>query len=812
MANTIFRGDAKPVAQVVTITPANPEPGDVFTLTINGKSINYTAEEASVADVVDGLVAAWNESTIPEFAEVTAAAVDSDDDDESDYLTLTADTPGVPFEVTASATDGGGFLIVVTTVTAGSPGQNEIQRITIPAGTSGGTFTLTFEGQTTGALDYDFDASEIQTALEGLSNIAAGDVEVTGDTPEWYVEFKQAFANLNATQITGNGASLTGAASLTIATTTQGYASRNEIKSVTVPTASSFTLWNNFSLIATFAAGSLAAVVESYLEVEYGTGNVFVTRETSGGNYVYLIEFIGDLGGQNIVDTNSLQYTIASIDPDDIEECEVEQQGSATAQNEIQTVRINGTPTGGTFTLTFQGQTTAGIAYNANAAAVTSALEALSNIGVGDVGVVLSGTTYTITFQGALAGMDVGQLTGSAASLTGGAVTIVTTQAAIAASNEVQQVTFSQTPGGGTFTLTWNPGGGGETTSSIAYNASASTVQTALEGLTTPAPGDFTVSGANGGPWLVEFKGTYAGTNVAAISGTSSLTGGGSQSVTLATTQRSLGPAHYDDPTNWTNARVPDSGDTIYFSAGRQDCLYGLKQQTTFTAATDDTITVPKPLHLVNDQIVQVLSSNTLPAGLSAATNYYVINADRDAGTLKLSASSGGAAVNITDTGTGTHTMSVVATKNNQANRYSGRIGLPERNDSGDYYEYRQGYLAIAATNIELGGGDGSGSGRIKISTGPFPTNLKIFDTGGGSDTGLPAVLWKGTHASNDVTLIEGELGIAILATETATMDALVLRSGAVFLGTVTIASIERTGGEILADNVTLAGSLQIRG
>jgi hypothetical protein len=53
--------------------------------------------------------------------------------------------------------------------------------------------------------------------------------------------------------------------------------------------------------------------------------------------------------------------------------------------NEAQTVTITGTPTGGTFTLTYSGQTTAAIAYNANAAAVQSALEALSNLAPGDV-------------------------------------------------------------------------------------------------------------------------------------------------------------------------------------------------------------------------------------------------------------------------------------------------------------------------------------------------------------------------------------------------------------------------------------------
>src|SRR5690606_2927637 len=121
---------------------------------------------------------------------------------------------------------------------------------------------------------------------------------------------------------------------------------------------------------------------------------------------------------------------------------------------------------------------------------------------------------YTIEFQGMNAGTDVGQLTGDPSGLTGGSVSVMTTQAAVSQQNELQSISFSQPPGGGTFTLSWDAGGGPETTGPIPYNASASDIQTALEGLATPGPGDFAVTGLNGGPWTVEFKGTYAAVNV----------------------------------------------------------------------------------------------------------------------------------------------------------------------------------------------------------------------------------------------------------------------------------------------------------
>jgi hypothetical protein len=109
----------------------------------------------------------------------------------------------------------------------------------------------------------------------------------------------------------------------------------------------------------------------------------------------------------------------------------------ADGANEAQTVTITGTPTGGTFTLTWNGQTTAAIAYNATAAAVQSALLALSNMpesGVTVTGGPGPGTAYTVTFVDAV---NVAAMTASAAGLTGGtspAVNVATATAGGSAS------------------------------------------------------------------------------------------------------------------------------------------------------------------------------------------------------------------------------------------------------------------------------------------------------------------------------------------------------------------------------------------
>lgn len=88
--------------------------------------------------------------------------------------------------------------------------------------------------------------------------------------------------------------------------------------------------------------------------------------------------------------------------------------------NEVQTITMTGTPTGGTFTITYDGQTTGDIDYNGTASDVETALEALSNIdAVSCSGGPFPGTAVVVEFEGALARTDVAAMT-TTDSLTGG--------------------------------------------------------------------------------------------------------------------------------------------------------------------------------------------------------------------------------------------------------------------------------------------------------------------------------------------------------------------------------------------------------
>jgi flagellar hook protein FlgE len=93
--------------------------------------------------------------------------------------------------------------------------------------------------------------------------------------------------------------------------------------------------------------------------------------------------------------------------------------------DEIQTIAITGSPTGGTFTLSYGGATTATpLDWDATAAEIDAALEGLSTIpasGVTCAGGALPGTAVTVTFDGTtLDETDVAMITIDTTGLTGG--------------------------------------------------------------------------------------------------------------------------------------------------------------------------------------------------------------------------------------------------------------------------------------------------------------------------------------------------------------------------------------------------------
>lgn len=103
--------------------------------------------------------------------------------------------------------------------------------------------------------------------------------------------------------------------------------------------------------------------------------------------------------------------------------------GPYSVTDEVQTLTEGGSGLT-SYTITWNGQTTASIDDDATAAEVQAALEALSNIGVGDVVVTggpLATGPFTVTFTGALADTNVAAMTTTPTGGTGTVVVATTT-------------------------------------------------------------------------------------------------------------------------------------------------------------------------------------------------------------------------------------------------------------------------------------------------------------------------------------------------------------------------------------------------
>jgi len=308
----------------------------------------------------------------------------------------------------------------VTGRTAGA-GTNEVQVVEIDDGVSGGTFTLTFSGQTTSALAYNASAAVVEDALEALSTIGAGNVSVSGASPKWTVTFVGTKAGTDVALMTGNGASLTGGelTDVDVVETVQGVAAVNEVQTIDRGGATGGTFILHFGGDSTnaIAYDASAATVELELEALDSIPQGEATVAAGAGDDL-TVTFSGSLGGVNqpmitVTDstTGGTGVTVAETTP-----------GVAVVY-EKQTISINPSLTGGSFTLTWSGNTTVPLPYNCNAATMQSALNAApvsANVTVtGGPGPV---TDWVVTFN---TGGNKSAITGTGTNLTGGATTTV---------------------------------------------------------------------------------------------------------------------------------------------------------------------------------------------------------------------------------------------------------------------------------------------------------------------------------------------------------------------------------------------------
>ena len=109
--------------------------------------------------------------------------------------------PGVP-----EAGEKGGV-----TSAEGAVGEVENDENVITSTATGGTFTVDVDGETTDELSEAITAADLQTALEGLSNVDDGDVSVTGSAGgPWTLEWTGQYAGGSGPTVTVDDTNATG--------------------------------------------------------------------------------------------------------------------------------------------------------------------------------------------------------------------------------------------------------------------------------------------------------------------------------------------------------------------------------------------------------------------------------------------------------------------------------------------------------------------------------------------------------------------------------------------------------------------------
>eukprot|EP00937_MAST-01D_sp_MAST-1D-sp2_P001998 g1998.t1 len=359
-----------------------------WTLVFRGEETSELATTATTADVKAALEALTN------VREVTVAY---------DAGTAACGTTGTTMSVTFTRDTGDLPTMGVTSSLTGGTSQLEarsVQQLKCTCAGCGGSFSLSYDGQTTAAIAHDANAATIEAALEALTNIDTT-LAVTS-TDGKACDAAEQTHSITFVSTAGDVPTLTPISSLTgsstpaLAVTTADGTREHEVCSnrglcqagtgtcscgiyviAEVQTLTCTGEGGTFTLAFTHAGSTQttsainynanAATVKSELEslsnlnegvtVTFSSGTVACAAAPGIAMAITFHRFVGDAA--------PLVPNIASL------------TGSGTS-DEVQTLTC--IATSGTFTLTFQKATTSAINFDATAATVKSVLEALATI------------------------------------------------------------------------------------------------------------------------------------------------------------------------------------------------------------------------------------------------------------------------------------------------------------------------------------------------------------------------------------------------------------------------------------------------
>lgn len=467
----------------------------------------------------------------------------------------------------------------------------------------------------------------------------------------------------------------------------------------------------------------------------------------------------------------------------------------------------------GTFKLLFSEGETSAITLGASAAALDTIVEAATGVTVSVSGDGTASSPYLIDYTGDSSARTLPSVSDKA--ITGdGSATVTAPRSSKAARSATALVKVSPDANGGTFRIT----NGSEGPVEFDHGDDAAAFKTNLElfsSLSTTADTAVTYS-ATQSAYLVTYQNGLADQAVGVLSVLdSSLTTANSVNTTKGIAVHPGGPGDFSDAKNWSLGVLPNAGDTIVLDRAAAPITYGLRvfHEVSIDASTD-VLTVTNGTDLQNDQAVKFVFGSTGPTGLSEATTYYVVNVDHVAGTFQVATAVSGAAVNITAAGTGPHYCGVIAEDVKIMASFTESIGLPFRNEE-NYEEYRTKHLQIGVEStgqIEIGQGDGNGSGRLHLDISGSEGQVTVYGTGSTQTIGQPPMLLDAFTDAGNLLIYGGDVGIATYEDETAKIGSFNVVDGVLSIGSLTVSgNAIWTSGAVNSRRLSVAGLVHVK-
>lgn len=219
-----------------------------------------------------------------------------------------------------------------------------------------GTFTLTFDGETTSELAYNSTAAQIESALEALPSIGEDNVDVTGEFPSWQVEFIGDLAEAAQDLIVGDRDLLFPVSVVNVSRIQAGDTGANEVQYLNLSTETAWlsSSWTRFAGPPAGWTGLLSPNGLKVFQLFNGKSSISPTLEirvtdASGNPRSYASIPFKLL--QTLIPTTSLSTTLeTSVDgvfaiPNGVDQVTIEDLGLTLVPRRIALVMIK--PAGG---------------------------------------------------------------------------------------------------------------------------------------------------------------------------------------------------------------------------------------------------------------------------------------------------------------------------------------------------------------------------------------------------------------------------------------------------------------------------------